>query len=418
MEQDHFHRKFKRVAGPYFLKLKLFFFVFCLGVFSLAQEGRFGPEWTFIAREIVENSSESRLSETKFSLLQKRWIEAIKKECPSCIIKHHEPIYLLSFIIKRHNIYLDQTQQLKQRPFFSIDTDPLVFEVNAPPHSIKEFEKNKHLFQKLVFDTAKKVGLEPHYRIGGGHIHLDKKTHFKGNDLLLRNFIVDTMNHPELFMGALSHDYLNASPLAILHRTSRENFIKILKEYDKDRNIENFLTKINYDVYNNIHGINREFSKRNDSIKVRDSKHQVLNFLHEDTIEFRGFQPQKSAEHYLSMLKLLEGRLHYLSQFDTPIAYEQKDYERDFNVKVSGMYSSKIHNYETRVPVGKILNIYRKYVEESDLNWDDYKHYLADKRLKQGVNDTESVYKYNKFRFKTLEGALPSRASCFHLFQN
>ena len=111
------------------------------------------------------------------------------------------------------------------------------------PHSIKEFEKNKKLFQKLVFDTAKKIDLKPHYRIGGGHIHLDKETHFKGNDLLLRNFIVDTMNHPELFMGALSHDYLNASPLAILHRTSRERFIKILEEYDKEGNIEVFYLK-------------------------------------------------------------------------------------------------------------------------------------------------------------------------------
>ena len=354
MERGYFYRQFKRMAVPCFFKFKLFFFVFCLGVFSLAQEGRFGPEWTFIDREIVENSSESHLSKANLASLQKRWIEAIKKECPSCIIKRHKPLYFLSFITKRHDIYLDQKQQ---RPFFSIDSDVLVLEVNAPPHSIKEFEKNKALFQKLVFDAAKKVGLEPHYRIGGGHIHLDKETHFKGNGLLLRNFIVDTMNHPELFMGALSHDYLNASPLAILHRTSREKFIKILEECDKKSNIKDFLVKIHYQIYNNIYGLAKEFSERDRKIKLTDSKYQVLNFLHKDTIEVRGFQPQKSADHYLLMLKLLEGRLRYLSQFDTPIAYKEKDYEKDFSVKVSGMYGSQIHKYETYVPVHKILNM-------------------------------------------------------------
>ena len=94
------------------------------------------------------------------------------------------------------------------------------------------------------------------------------------------------------------------------------------------------------------------------------------------------------------MLKLLEGRLRYLSQFDAPIAYEEKDYERDFSVKVSYKLSEEIHKYKTYVPIDKILQVYRQYVEESGLNWDDYKYYLADKRLKKGV-DT-SVYSHIK----------------------
>jgi hypothetical protein len=41
-------------------------------------------------------------------------------------------------------------------------------------------------------------------------------SHFHGDALLFRNFIVDLFNRPLLFLGGLSLDLLNAPPLAIL----------------------------------------------------------------------------------------------------------------------------------------------------------------------------------------------------------
>ena len=70
MAQDHFHHKFKRMIGLNFLKLKLFFLVFCLGVFSLAQEGRFGPEWTFTKHRTVKNP----FGDLLFEFINRRFI--------------------------------------------------------------------------------------------------------------------------------------------------------------------------------------------------------------------------------------------------------------------------------------------------------------------------------------------------------
>jgi hypothetical protein len=61
----------------------------------------------------------------------------------------------------------------------------------------------------------------PHPRVGGGHLHLEYASHFRGanggfDTLLMRNFIVDISNRPLLFLGGLSRDLLNAPPLAVL----------------------------------------------------------------------------------------------------------------------------------------------------------------------------------------------------------
>jgi hypothetical protein len=72
-----------------------------------------------------------------------------------------------------------------------------------------------------VFLLFPPLSQRPHPRVGGGHLHLEYASHFRGahggfDTLLMRNFIVDISNRPLLFLGGLSRDLLNAPPLAVL----------------------------------------------------------------------------------------------------------------------------------------------------------------------------------------------------------
>ncbi len=335
--------------------MKLFLFVLTL-FFSLkawSTGGLFGPEWTFYNPRINDSYSIGN-SLSKISKI-------IKSKCHHCKFKGY-----LSFTLDGFDYFLTY--------------DSPVIEIKASPMTTRQIKDQLQNIQ-LIFDSVKKEGFKPHYRLVGGHIHLDKRTHFKNNILLFRNFLVDLYNNSELFMGALSHDYLNAPPLAVLGKESKRELKSLLKEVDKSIlshkeitfDYHYLLNRINYDVYG-IHS---------DSLPLESGgggrKYQAVNLNHEDTIEVRGFQPQQSAEHYLKMTLLLEARLKYLSQFKKPIPYKEKHYEE----KISWTWDRKknLHAYKTSLSSGLIISVYRNYVEESGLNWNEYKQYIADKRI-------------------------------------
>lgn len=47
-----------------------------------------------------------------------------------------------------------------------------------------------------IFTIARGLGLAPHARIGGGHVHIGRASF--DDALAMHNFIVDHCNHPEL----------------------------------------------------------------------------------------------------------------------------------------------------------------------------------------------------------------------------
>ena len=378
-----------------------FIIFYFFSFFAFAEGGLFGPEWTFTNKNLISDSS-YMLQATGKTL--KLWVQEIEKQCPICFIKKEGNFYRFSY-----EVYLNKK---RSAPIFTITRDEMVFEVHTPPHSIKEFKESKSAIQELVFDTAKLVGLTAHERIGGGHIHLDRLTHFRGSGLLLRNFIVDIFNHPELFMGALSHDYLNAPPLALLSSSAREKFKEILRKYDERKlTLTVFLRSIIKEVYQHS---DNEFEKVNQILNRDNAKYNVLSFSNPFTIELRGLQPQKSSDHYLLMLNLLEARINYLSRLNQPISYKEKDYTRSFSATISYTDSGKkLHNYKTFLLSEQIIGVYKKYVEESGLKWNDYKDFIADKRLN---SPSKVLYHFTQLNSSKFDKIF-KKAACTSLFK-
>ena len=77
---------------------------------------------------------------------------------------------------------------------------------------------------------------------GGGHINIGFASAFEGDALLLRNFIVDFANHPEMATGIFLHDWQNAKPIAGLSIEERKTFQNAVQALiaEKSRTSKNF----------------------------------------------------------------------------------------------------------------------------------------------------------------------------------
>ena len=333
------------------IKLYIFFFYIIVSLTNTVNaNGLFGPEWTFTNRGLIEEV-------TNEETIIEEWINHIKKICPECRIKGSR-VY---FTTDKHT-----------DKWFEINSDPLVLEIQASPLTEKQFKKHKKKLQKLVWDAGELAGVKPHNRLVGGHIHLDIKTHFSGNDLLQRNFIVDLFNHPELFMGAFSLDYLNAPPLATLGRKAIEKVRKALEEFDQRKiNMKRLKGRISGVYDGSTHSI------RN------GSKYQAVNIDHSDTIEIRGFRPQESAQHYLDMITLLEKRIQFLKNIKRPITLNVPNYVNQYTFKTTD--TNELHRYRTYVPTQKITRVYKEFIKKTGLNWEKYIPYIANTKLRNSL---------------------------------
>ena len=83
--------------------------------------------------------------------------------------------------------------------WFSIDEDQgQVAEVPTVPATVDYFRQYQSDMQDAIFASAANVGFFPALYLGGGHINIGVRE-LLADPLLLRNFIVDLLNHNELF---------------------------------------------------------------------------------------------------------------------------------------------------------------------------------------------------------------------------
>jgi hypothetical protein len=82
-------------------------------------------------------------------------------------------------------------------------------EAGTNPMTVSEFKFYKDDLKDAIFVSAANAGHFPMLWQGGGHINIDLKE-LRKNSLLYRNFIIDLLNHNELFMGIF--DYSRYEP--------------------------------------------------------------------------------------------------------------------------------------------------------------------------------------------------------------
>lgn len=233
--------------------------------------------------------------------------------------------------------------------------------------------------QKVIFDTADVIDLVPDDRIGGGHLHFDVFTHFEGNQKLIRNFIVDIMNNPELFMGPLGFDPLNAPPLAILSKEQQNMFVSALKKFDEGYiDIHELVKIIRDDVYR-ISFVAIDDVRPQRYYLSNQSKFQLLNLNNfPKTIELRGFRPQRNMVDQRALMEIFATRIAYLQQGNQLIDYHPQDLRGRITYTFDRLQD--IHNYTLQHPSDRIAASFNRYLLETGMDPAKY-HFLLPTNL-------------------------------------
>ena len=341
-------------------------FTLALHSAALAKPGKVGGEWTFASAETIEAGRaipEKGVGQHDKIIngAMNKWLKHIAQRCgQGCRIVGNK-------------IHVGQDF------WFELHNDPWVIEVTAEAKDSDDLRRRELAakYQDMIWESAAEVGLRPHARVGGGHMHFDIESHFGSNALLFRNFVVDLINHPELYMGILSLDYLNAPPLAIQKAEQRQALKALLRRFDEGKmTIKEFKTAMNSEVYFSTYVTDMPHPR------YYPDKYQVGNLKHAETIEIRGNRPQTSFEHYMRLVDLFEKRIDYLAQFKTAIPYVEKDYSKLVAYKTV----RSMEFYGTLVPVETILSESKRFIEETGLSWSRFVPVVAEEfkiRLKQ-----------------------------------
>jgi len=346
--------------------------------YASADEGLVGFEWTFTNSDLVKNFRNTpvnpdlpalpgrglidqidvssnvinSLQNSSISQASNAWIEEIKKDCPSCLFegrKVHTPDGF----------------------WFQITMDQTVLEVITEPMTHKQLLKRSEILDRLVWKAAKRVNLVPHKRLGGGHLHLDIETNFKGDRKLFRNFVVDLVNRPELFMGGFGLNYFNAPPLSFYGSKALKSFSKIISNFDKKENIS---------VSDLMVSINEFYETLSHPVTpTPDAKFQALNFKHFDfgTLEIRGVRPQINVEHAERLVKIFQARIKVLKKQKTLIKVRVPDLSKSYRTTRENGYRFYSHNLTAK----QILKSVEAYALDAGLEHDFYNNFVTEELI-------------------------------------
>jgi len=349
-----------------------------------------GFEWTFTNMELVEAArpqvyrpsaetptTADRVFETTVQAIrQNPWTQAIeswkaeiKKLCPQCEIKNN-------------------TVTTPEGFWFRITLDGPVLEVLTEPMTLEQVNERSARLEQLIWGAAKKVGLRADKRLGGGHVHLDIESHFGGDRMLFRNFVVDLMNRPELFMGGFGLNYFNP-PLSFYGEEAIKKFKKIVSKFDKDPNvsIEIFMEQMN-DFFESL---------QHPILPTPYAKYQALNFKHflkYGTLEIRGIRPHVSAEHAQKTVQILQSRIQVLKQKGKLLKVKVPDYSHVYYVKRVQAYRHFLHDLSPK----KIMKSMQKYAKAAGLPRNFYDAFVTEE-LKKDLLTEPDIKKASKTKF-------------------
>lgn len=229
---------------------------------------------------------------------------------------------------------------------FQVSADVTAVEIQSKPLSVAEFSQRRDRLQKLVFDLAEDMKLRAPEQdwLSGGHISIGYQGTFDDNPMLFRNFIVDQINHAELSQGVHLRDNFNAAPV-VKNERRLEKLRSILARFDAGE----FATTEEF-----AKELHRKLTKGGRSLDLSTFKNDSFS-QKERRVEVRAHRAQSSADEFIDLLNLYEGRLNYLRSIDGPLTLDPP---------------------LEQLSVPEQLRRYKTYVEESGLNFERYRGHL------------------------------------------
>jgi hypothetical protein len=222
-----------------------------------------------------------------------------------------------------------------------------------------------------VFVSAANLGMAPALFRGGGHINVGIQNM---SPLLIRNFLMDFINHNQLSMGILSYDPKNAGPFEMyLSPDAQKNLLNLFAQYDSGTlasdlpNATDFFRT--FSVYPTdpselfIYRFLHIFSDKRTAINVYNAS--LVHAPKYRRIEIRSVRPQANMDVYIRQIELLQGRLNYLRGLDEPLPY-----------KPSCKLIEGLHRFTPPVDPQEALQAFYTYVEQSGQLWERHRDYI------------------------------------------
>ncbi len=268
---------------------------------------------------------------------------------------------------------------------FVIGTDPEVFEVTGSPHTVAQFRSFSSNMQDAIFVSAYNKNYFPGLYLGGGHINIDVR-YFLDHPILLRNFLVDFVNHVELSMGIFNYDTNNATPLVF--SPFYEAFVKVISDFDlkvpsllqdpsSEKNadaVQALLTDLNTRLPQTPKPDHLKWEGKSGNL----GKYSAISFSEAvqrtpaARIEIRSVRAQWSMDVWVRQISLFKNRLLYLHKTygEQLIPIDPKPLmlpPQDGNHRLI---------YDPPIDPEMALKNFYFYVEESGESWWDHRDYM------------------------------------------
>lgn len=258
-----------------------------------------------------------------------------------------------------------------------------VIEVRMAPQTAEFYRHFASDMQDAIFVSAANEGFFPAMFRGGGHINVSSRS-FLEDPLLFRNFIVDILNHNELFMGVFGYDTNNALPLPL----ASERVIAAVKgaildfdsgRYKSEMDMVQFAKHLGVALSS---GSDSFWGLWNNKQTNRLPKFNALSFFHfggdeADRLELRGVRPQASVDVWVRQIDLIYHRLLYLEKIRQPIPLKWK-------VPLGPVASTEAVLLNPPIDPQLALRAFYEYVTESGVSWSQHRDYLWPKWMTDG----------------------------------
>lgn len=349
----------------------------------------FGPEFTFWVPKLDENGrpDPSGAGEDYPQKAIYEFVDYVVKQ----YVDTPDPELIA---IYEHGEYWDADFFSKSGWHFNVVPDPGVIEATMAPMTVSDYIKHKNEIQKLVFDSASEIGYQPSHYGGGGHISISL-SYFKKRPLLFRNFIVDLLNHGELFLGVFGFDTNNALSPLLVRRDTWRHISKELEILDQFRinseKVENFAVAFSSLLHSSndpyiaywhdsatIHGIPVPRGKFHaiefKRIFIRSPGRSPVPIGVSDRLEIRAVRAQASADVWVRQIRLIEKRIKYLETLQQPLPLDPIFQPNRFEHIPAELLEDKALN----IPIDpqEALKAFHQYVTESGEKWEDHQDYL------------------------------------------
>jgi hypothetical protein len=392
-------------VGVYLLWIGLFGGTAAASADSLDPGPRFGPEFTF---QLSTNLDPNRSYQEFLAHLRAHLV-------------HHQPLNeVFTYNITPHAAAFASPHGW----WFNVDRDGArAVEVHTTPMTVAEFESVAVNIEDAIFTSARNRGMWPALYAGGGHINIDLK-YFFDKPILLRNFLVDLVNHSELAFGIMNYDSNNAVPIPLLNDLL-DGFQKSIREFDEKlkstgRSGPNQTMSLMKNLHFRLSGVPHPFRKQWERSRDADiGKFTAVSFTNgysgdprELRIEIRSVRAQWNMNQWIRQIMLFRDRMRYLQT-----NYADKLLPIAIQVPVDQGAMAGDH---LRPPVNpeEALRAFYNYVREAGHRWQNHRDYLWPAWVWPNEGETTSVL--DRFEqsswFHEREGL--GRTSCVSLLKS